>query len=375
MELPFGTIVKLSRHITSIVITCLASVSSAEQAYISYRVGPGETLSSILYDKFHLSPVYGRAGYIVQTIRLNSGHPLKAADQIRDGDVILIPADSSEITAYGPPADSVRAPAADEIAVAASKIEPVVQPPAPAPSLVPAPVPAPAPPAPIAPATLEVRHGFEPHSQIDVSAGAHYRGLFGVETSNNTTAHLLSTLSPSLHLGWVQIWDPDFSSEIFIGFESIRFTPDVHGTALTNASVLNDEFGIRFARRLAERFSLGLSLGYVESLFYTGSNSSGLVLDQIPLLRVHPELEFDVYKLKPFTLSLLAGTSFYGGSTYDNYDIANGFGFDGALRISQAFVNSLFRCELGYGERRQNTSYLNLVEKDVFTSCGYQWGF
>jgi hypothetical protein len=227
-------------------------------------------------------------------------------------------------------------------------------------------------PALVAPTLIE-NNKFERFSKFDVSVGANYLSLVGLQTSNQSTGRLLSGLSPSVDISWSQYWSSSFSSEIYFGVEQVQFEDDPNGTSLAKTGFLSSFFGAGLNYKFTGYLVGGLNLGMAQTFFYTGLNSGQLAINQVPILRLNPKLQWDLLKLQPFTISVLGGVSYYGPSSYGNYDIQPGYGYNGAIQISQEFRQTTLKCKVGYSERDQNTTYLNLVEKDVGVDCGLSW--
>ncbi len=59
--------------------------------YRTYKVQPGDTISDVLYNRFGLSPVYGKGGYISQAVELNPGLLNAPGDFVKVGMEIRIP--------------------------------------------------------------------------------------------------------------------------------------------------------------------------------------------------------------------------------------------------------------------------------------------
>jgi hypothetical protein len=356
---------KLLRALVAPIVFSLSCPAFSQSPYISYQVQEGESLSTILYDKFKIQPVYGKKGYIHQVVWLNQGKILQKGDLISAGDTLLIPAITTETMQYGqtkPREDfaigkSATQTKADLISrKTASESSPVVA------SI------------PNANANPNPEAEFTPFSKLAVSLGANYLGLYGVQTSNQSEGRILSGLSPSVEISWQQIWDKNTTSRVYLGAEQIQFLNDPSAAPITNASVLNSDFGLGLGEKLGSRVSASFDIETAQTLFYTGLTGGSIAINQVPILRLHPELELLLIKRKLFQVSLLGGGSYYGASSYDTYSIQSGYGYDAALQILQEFSHSIFDCKLGYAERRQNTTYLNLIEKDIGLNCGLSWG-
>jgi hypothetical protein len=234
--------------------------------------------------------------------------------------------------------------------------------------------PAASPAVPVSTPVVEAEAPEQSNSVFDASLGFSYIGLNGYQTSNSTSGNLVSGLTPTLNLAWRQLWSDDVFSRVYFSGRSISIQSAVQGVSITNSNIFNSSFGVGVGEKFSDRFSGLVDLGLAQTLFYEGLPGGSLQLDQVPLLQLHPQVEYAVLRRRHLLLSGVLGASYFSNSTYSNYSISSGFGYDGGLKITQELKKSDFNCQLLYSGRNQNTTYLNLTEQSVGLTCGLSWG-
>jgi len=347
-----------------------------QQSYVAYCVQPGDSLSNILHTKFKLQPLYGKHGYVNQVTSLNKGKVLERGDFIDPGDILIIPAITPEALKYGS-----FVPSALGVVQTSKPVSGTVHTAAPASRRRPSNDET----SPSVPRVTDLRasstplpdrgdNSFTPFSKVEVSAGAHYLSLFGTEVSNQTTGNLLSELVPSFEVSWRQVWDQTTETRMYLGGEFIQFEPDQLGVPISHTTLFNSKIGLGLAKQFSTRLSGAMDVEFGQTLFYIGTQAGGIDVNQVPLLRLHPTIQMTVFERHSFKFSLLAGGSFYSASSYDNYAVQTGVGYDLSLQFSQEVRKGEFNCKIGYAERDQNTTYLILAEKDIGLNCTFSWG-
>jgi hypothetical protein len=364
-----------------------------------FHVQKGDVLSQFLWQRYG-SPLYGKRGYLHEVLRLNKCCVMSSGDRIYPGQVLILPDVPEHIVQQTNKAnhqdnrhDSDRAPAATP--TPAPESQPTLVPAllvtaTPAPVALPTPTPTPAPVAlpPPTPSPTPVARPVpvpqilvptptptpdEGYSKVGVTFGEDYFALKGTQISNGTKGTLVSALSPALMLSWQQIWDENFFSKVFVGAQYIQFQGSL-GTPLSNSTLLNNVVGLGFGYHVASHLTLLLDTDIEQALFYNAAPAGGLEIDQVPLVKVQPGFELALVKKKPFEISLLGGISYWSSGATGAYSVSPGYGFSVGLKISQALKNNAgFSCSLGFSERHQDATYLQLVEQDLGGQCDYSW--
>lgn len=348
----------LHRALGVLVAVSLSQPALSEQRYFIYKIQRGETLSQILYDKFHLSPVYGPGGFISQVIKINESRIMNEGDSIWVGETILIPLipNVNETLA-------VRELASEDVNKVKLEIEKRIQ---------------------------NAESGHSPPggpdeettsskppprlSNFEFSFGGGYTGIQGEQKSNGSKAILASGLSPIWSIGWNTQLSPTFTSKFYLKSETIRIQNDLRGTSVQNEKLSKYTLGYGISQELSRRLIANLNAEIAQDIFYTGLTGGGILVQQVPILRVHPQLELILVRKLPFEVSTLVGVSYFDRSNYDNYSISSGTGTDIGFQMKQKFLHSEFRCKVEYSQRNQSTSYLSLIEKNMSLICTYAIG-
>jgi hypothetical protein len=354
-----------SRAFFLILVLLLPQFAFAED-YVTYVAVPGDTISQILFDH-DIGPIYGRKGYLLITLGINPTIKFPG-DELAPGQLVRLPVGAlRKVASEGKPGVVSSLPPKvepEKIAAAPASIlnspivAPVPVPPPPVAAQAPSPTPAPAP------------NTFTPDSRFVVEGGFGFYDLEGIDKSNGSSGKLLSSSSPSLSLNWEQNWTPEYSSLFFLDMRSIQFQPDRSGIILDHANVFNSDFGIGGKKAITPNLKIGVRAGAEQAMSYRAESLSELNISQVGVVFLEPGIDYKFIEKKPFALSAHAAAQFIGSGG----DLQNGYGYNAFLRLTQERPNKgNWYCEVGYNERRQNTSYLELAQKSVNLNCGYGW--
>lgn len=348
-----------------LVILLLFSLQSFASEPSIYVVKPGDKLSEILHRK-KLRPLYGPHGLLEKIKKANQG-TIQDVDRIYPGQEIILPNDIFRSVAQVVEEEQktvVIPPVQEPVALAPPVISQPASPPL-SPSL-------PAPPS----LTPQPQDEFEPYSMVSLSLRADYIGLSGKDKSNGTQGKLLTNVNKQWQIDWTQIWEEDFQTAIFFGQKYVSLEPEKFGTPLYNTQPQLSILGFSATKKISTCWVLRASVDYSQHLFYRGylGGGSGLEVNVVPLLSIHPELYYTLVQKKALKLDVFAGVSYYSSSSFDNYTINAGSGYNLGLQLSQVLQskNNLY-CRAGYESRRQETSLLQLNEQNVGAECGFQW--
>lgn len=166
--------------------------------------------------------------------------------------------------------------------------------------------------------------------------------------------------------------------KLFVARKSVSIEPDSRSTQLYNSKKDLIHFGAGIEQNYSEQFAAGLDASYADTLYYRGYllDSSGLELIALPLLHLHPTLNYTLFERRPFRVTAEAGFSYFGSATYDNFTVSPGYGYDLSIKLTQKFKNlNELSCKAYYQNRNQQTSLIDLNEKSLGVACGYQWSF
>jgi hypothetical protein len=199
--------------------------------------------------------------------------------------------------------------------------------------------------------------------------------LDGQDVSNGTKGKLLSKLNTGLRLQWDQVWSRLSRSTIFVQTLQTNLYSEKHGTALNDEKQTLTRFGVGYFASPSSLWELGATLEEGPLLFYRGSlAASGLELNAVNIFRFHPQASYLLKQGKHLSFSLLAGISYYGAASFDNYSISAGSGYDVGFLMKHRFSSgSDIHCRPFYSFRSQNTSLLKYSESEAEIICGFTW--
>ena len=214
------------------------------------------------------------------------------------------------------------------------------------------------------------------YSNFDLTSIFDYVALKGTSLSNGTHGSLITGLNVGLKVERVQHWISGEQSSFFVTGKNLTFLDDSGGIKIYNKNVNLYSFGGSIKKQTRSRFALIATLEIVQTLYYEGSpNGDGLTIITLPILRIHPGLEFRVLKVGSLTLLGQANASLYAPSKYDQYFVRTGYGYDLGLKIADTRENkNSVHCKVLYGVRMQSTSLLALSELSAGLECGLSFG-
>ncbi len=333
-------------------------------------VVPEETLSQIAR-LYYSIPIYGPQGSLQLILRLNP--EIKNKHRIYPRQKILI-RDGTELERSV--AEEAVALVVEPMAVTPADAQPaVVTTPAVKPLQVQVSEASLVPPAiqKVVPPTTDAT-GFNRHSSVSTNIGFSFLALDGYDPDDGTSGHILSKLTPAVEVAWNQFWSSKLATKLFLRTRRIEFEPESSSTvSIKNSSITNSTFGIGVSRSLSSRWLSHFNLGMAQALFYRATAASTLEINQKPVLKVSAAAEYEVLDLSPFKIAASGGLSYWSGSSYDNYSIKAGFGYHARLTMKQTMKFYELLCGIGYSQRRQDTSILELTEKEVGLDCGLAW--
>lgn len=224
---------------------------------------------------------------------------------------------------------------------------------------------------------------FAKHSVINIRSDASYFSVTGVDKTNGSQGRIASDLSPGIELAWAQKWAVDFSTDILVKAQGIRFKPDAGGRQITNSTLMNSSVGIGASIRPFDRLWLAADLSYAQAIFYRAleptsgtasrSNPGSLEINQVPLIVLRPGFRYTFFRKRPYLAAVTGSYSYFNGSQFQNYKIDPGYGYQGGLSIGQDLHHKTVDCEFLYRERQQNTTLLRFSEREAAVNCGLKW--
>ncbi|MEN0059534.1 MAG: hypothetical protein AAGB31_11915 [Bdellovibrio sp.] len=309
------------------------------ETYRSHQVRKGETLSEVLY-LYNLTPIYGRNGQLAKALVLNPHLKSSHGNFIRPFTWIRLPIATEEAPLSA--IEESRSVSSEPISVSVPE--------------------------------ERSENSAKAFSLWEVEGGFSYLALHGVDPIDGTRGDLLSEVSPSVAVRWKQVWSESFRSSLFLKLQSYQIEPEASGLTLDKAQGALSSFGLGVESDLTSRLLAKVDIAFSQTLFYRGLSGGGLEIFKTPLLKLAPQVEYVFLEKQPFAFSVLGGGSVLFPSSYDSVTIDGGYEFEGALKITQLVREKThFYCKLGYRERHQNMSILDLIEKEMGGFCGLSW--
>lgn len=307
------------------IIFCLSAffASSAAQAASDayYVVEEGDTFSEIVQKKVG-SPILGRHGAINRVLQLNP--EIKNIHKIFPAQEIRLP---ESLAAEKPPAAPARALASLEDG----------------------------------PAEPGVGH------RLNLSAGYDFTNLSSVDKQTGSEASLYSKYSFRLGAGWEQAWTESFSTFANLELRKLDFEPSTNASkslARTNKFMASLDAGVK--RKFGSRFTLAGAVGFGSELFPRARSASVVEIDSVSLPHVDLGLNFRLFEKGATSVSALAGASYLFSAKPDGYSISGGTRLRAGIRLEHEGKANLTSLDLGFAQRRQDTSLVDLTDRAFF---------
>lgn len=211
------------------------------------------------------------------------------------------------------------------------------------------------------------------NSKIQIDGLIEYSAILGRDVSDGTTGRLITDLNHGLQATWRQDWSEQWGSALQFRWKSLELLPERRGVTVIgkNQDLLN--FNLQLERRLSPTLISRLHFGLGDQLFYQANTTgSGLEVNKVKLTETRIQFESQLLHRDPLSVSVDGSVDLFGSGRYDDYSISSGLGFELGLQLRES--KPMMRqalCRIFYGERRQETSYLQLQERRIGGTCGF----
>ncbi len=218
-------------------------------------------------------------------------------------------------------------------------------------------------------------NSFKRFGIVEVNALAFYSLITGTETSNNSTAKLLSKLNKGIDVYWRQVWSE--SLRTFLNFKYTAMTMDEPLTrTLENKEFSANHFALGVQYFFTNSFKMGFSTQYGDEVFYHSPSLTTLKIDTIPIPQVEINATFKVIDLDPFKAGIGASYSQLFSGSNDQYSVKSGSSYRGNIYLEQVLsTHATIKGDCFYSNTKQNTSIVNQTRTDVGISLGLEWLF
>lgn len=210
-------------------------------------------------------------------------------------------------------------------------------------------------------------------SRVQVDGLIEYAAIFGRDVSDGTTGRLITDLNHGVQATWHQDWSENWGTAFQLRWKSVELLPERRGVIVIgkNQDLLN--FNFQAERRLSPTFSTRLYFGLGDQIFYQANTTgTGLEINKVKIAESRLQFESQILRQDPFSISMDGSVDLFGSGRYDDYSISSGLGFELGVQLRE--TKPMMRqalCRIFYGERRQETSYLQLQERRIGGTCGF----
>lgn len=327
----------------------LATFSGQSFAYI---VQKGDTLSEIA-QKITSDRIYGKSGFLLRLLALNPH--LKSADLILPGQRILIDEETplSHITNACSVALDREIASTEEAPAHLLKEETPVT---------------------LAPST------FRRGALIGLTPYFSFLSLSSKDRITGSPSTMASSYNAGAEGRYVQEWSESFQSAVSLGFGMVDFERPTRSTrSLSETQKLITKLGLHLTQKLSDPWHLELSAEYGKELFARAMTTQVDTVDVIHVPSIGAKVLYDFLHLDPFVLGV-SGTYETKMPTHSSgYNAKLGHEFGASIFLKQStektptkgMIASDFRTELGFYQRRQNTTISTQTETNFTLGVSY----
>ena len=291
-----------------------------------YVVKAGDSLSRILKKQGH-SPIYGNQGSLAAAVALNPSIAASNGNLIYPGQKIFLPENKPVASSQTQPEREIASEPQASRAIEAD----------------------------------------DTSGDFWVGLGMDFFRIDATDLANGSKSIILSTLSPSLQLGWKLHWNAETAFWAKVDFERYSLQPPKNAT-FDHLNGVRGGFALGVSQRLSDRFQSDFSFGLRNRLFFHASGLTELAVDQQMIASPTLALQYAVLSKPNAEVGLRgeAGWLMSGSNSY--YDVKSGI--HGALGV---YLRHKFECSLDYVIDSQDTSLMNETEKKFIFNLIYRF--
>jgi hypothetical protein len=325
----------MKTHLRSFCIKFLAVVSFSTTAW-AYVVKNGDTLSGITYENIS-AKVYGKDGSLNKLLALNPH--IKNPDRIFPGQVISL----SEVDKLAEVPTMER-----NIATNDSEIAP------------------------------EASTLFKRGALVALTPFYNITNISATDNTTGSESIVASKYYVGVNASYIQEWNKDFQTAINLKLASIAFEEPTSSTkTLQDASKFLSTIGLETNHNAAEKVHLKLGLSYGKELFIRAASTQSTAVDAVNIPSISSKISYIIKDLSPLTLGVSASYSAKMPTKVDTYKVKFGHEYGASLYLKQLTgysQNSNIQTELGYTQRKQNTSFSSQTETSIMLGVRFFFG-
>ena len=208
-----------------------------------------------------------------------------------------------------------------------------------------------------------------PH-QIILSATYGMTSLEAVDQSSSAKAYIYSDHDAGLAAAWKQEWNDKFSSSFSAKIRSASFKPTSNTSKmLAGSDKINTRFSLTAYHSFLEKFTGFGALNYGKELFLRGMNSSTVTLEDIPLPSITLGSYYEFFTKGQTSLGAFGQFDYLWSASSDTYSVNAGTVIQFGAYLHRKYDHDhMIELQIGYKNRSQNTSIVDMHEKTVFAT-------
>ncbi|UOE99942.1 type IV pilus assembly protein FimV [Bdellovibrio reynosensis] len=218
------------------------------------------------------------------------------------------------------------------------------------------------------PSLLVKEQEEEINHRAEFFGGYQFSSINATDKTSASKADLNSSQDFTAGMRWLQLWSDSFSTSFDFSARSIGIVPLTSSSKTlsnTNQTLMALQFSLN--KNIFANSRLGFNFGYSHELFLHGVSATEVSLDIAGVPKAEITFKQALLKKGKTQLEFGWGYSYLGPSSTDTYTIESGQAYSAAMGLR----HSKLKAELGYKQRTQNTSFMDVGESNVFGILTY----
>jgi hypothetical protein len=218
----------------------------------------------------------------------------------------------------------------------------------------------------------EEKAEFSPLSHLSLDFGFQYFVIDSTDRTTGAQSIFVSNLNPQVQLIWDLDWSKDWSTHHELGYASSNlFNTNSTTSTINNGSGALYSFEIGPIYRVSNRVTTQLTVGSVQKIYSYSPTPNTVNLERVQELEAKGTVRVDVFRVKSASAGLELSIYGLGSGRGTGYSTQAGLGGNGSLYMKRALSKTFeFHSSVYYGESRQNSDFVEQVEKNIGITLG-----
>jgi hypothetical protein len=212
---------------------------------------------------------------------------------------------------------------------------------------------------------------FQSGTTLELTSFYSFTNILATSTNTGAESQLASNLFTGVDIAGFQNWTETSRSFVHLKVSHISFEPPTDSTStLSNSTKTMTTFGVGGSFDLKSKLNFKLFADVGKELFLRSTSTTNLTTDTVGISTLGASLSYDLFQKDSFTLGLSGRYEKKLAAKTSSYEIMYGKAYGGNIYLKQEFSEGKipYQIDLGYYERRQDTSYFTQKQNDIVLS-------